>query len=94
LRQLDEVCLQAWSKQQWREVSKRLLDDLNGARDWLQQTPANSSHLPGSQAPWEGGAHGLRLTVSRHTLCLWLAAVVIKPGPGRLGLFVLVSKRN
>jgi hypothetical protein len=55
LRQLDDAYVQSLDMAALRDLSLRLLADLQEARERLNQGPTNSSRPPSSQAPWERG---------------------------------------
>jgi transposase len=55
LRQIDVDYLRTLSPEQLRVVAEKLLLDLKAAREWVNQTPQNSSRPPSSRAPWEHG---------------------------------------
>lgn len=55
LRQIDDAYVQSLDVASLRDLSLRLLADLQEARERLNQGPTNSSRPPSSQAPWERG---------------------------------------
>ena len=55
LRQIDDAYLQSLEVEALRNLSLRLLADLQEARERLNQGPTNSSRPPSSRAPWERG---------------------------------------
>ena len=56
LRQMDPTWQQRQPEDTVRGLLVRALDDLRQACDRLDQNPSNSSHPPGSMAPWQCAA--------------------------------------
>ena len=53
LHQIDDAYIQSLEVEALRNLSLRLLADLQEARERLNQGPTNSSRPPSSRAPWE-----------------------------------------